>query len=113
MAINTQIPREEWSDFFVRYSNGNRGRSLTLEVFDRESGDSGQARQGKLLGIDYDPPGKGNNIVVSTGVEEIDYAHTIQTPVKVWRTQQDSGEDQALEIVDDQGVRTVLGLGSR
>lgn len=59
MAINSQIPQEEWQDFFVTFSNGNCGRELSLEIFDKESGDLSSAKQGKLMAVDYDPVGKG------------------------------------------------------
>jgi hypothetical protein len=110
LAINTQVPREEWKDFFVTFSNGNRGRMLSLEVLDPESGDSGQVKQGKLLALDYDPVDKGNDIVVTTGVDEVDYSHTIEAPVEVWKVQQDSGEVAALEIIDQNNVKTILSF---
>ena len=110
MATNTQISQAEWKDFFVTFSNGNVGRLLTLEVFDSESGDTGQMNQGKLMAVDYDPVGKGNDIVVTTGEGEIDYTHTIQAPVEVWKAQQDNGEVAALEVIDQNDVKTILSL---
>jgi hypothetical protein len=110
MAINTQVPREDWKDFFVTFSNGNRGRVLSLEVLDSEFGDSGQVKQGNLLAVDYDPVGKGNDIVVTTGVDEVDYSHTIEAPVEVWKAQHESGEVAALEIIDQNNVKTILSF---
>ena len=110
MAINTQVSQDGWKDFFVTFSNGNRGRMLSLEVLDSESGDTGQMRQGKLMAVDYDPVGKGNDIVVTTGNGEVDYSHTIKAPVEVWKAQQDSGEVAALEIIDQNNVKTILSL---
>lgn len=110
MAINTQIARADWPDFFVLFTNGNRGRALTLEVFDAESGSTGQARQGPLMAIDYDSIGKGNDIVITTGTDDIDYSHTIQGPVEVWQQQRDNGEVGALEIVDGNNVKTVVSF---
>ena len=45
MTINKQIPQADWKDFFVTFSNGNRGREISLEVFDSESGDLGPANR--------------------------------------------------------------------
>jgi hypothetical protein len=112
MAINTQVPLEEWANFFVTFSNGNRGRMLSIEIFDSESGDLGATKQGKLMAVDYDPVGKGNDIVVTTGADEIDYSHTIAAPVEVWKAQHDSGEIAALEIIDQNNVKTILSLAS-
>ena len=110
MAINTRLPVEEWKDFFATFSNGNRGRSVSLEVFDSESGSTGQRQQGKLIAVDYDPVGEGNDIVVTTGESEVDYSHTIAAPVEVWRVQLDSGEIGSLEIVDQNGTKTIMSL---
>jgi hypothetical protein len=111
MAITTQIPQADWQDFFVTFSNGNRGRGLSLEVFDNETGDQPAANQGPLMAVDYDPVGKGNDIVVTTGTEEIDYSHTIKAPVELWQAQNDNGEVSALEIIDHNNVKTILSLG--
>lgn len=110
MAINTQISQADWKDFFVTFSNGNRGRMLSIEVLDSETGSTGQMKQGKLMAVDYDPIGKGNDIVVTTGETEIDYSHTINAPVEVWKAQQESGEVGALEIIDQNNVKTILSL---
>ena len=112
MAINTQIAKADWPEFFILFSNGNRNRQLTIEVIDSESGTTGQARQGPLMAIDYDPVGKGNDIVISTGTHKLDYAHTIQAPVEVWQEQLESGEVAALQIVDQNNVKTVLSFAT-
>ena len=110
MAINTQISQDDWKDFFVTFSNGNRGRMLSLEVLDPESGDTGPMKQGKLMAVDYDPVGKGNDIVATTGDTEVEYTHSIEAPVEVWNAQHDSGEVGALEIIDQNNVKTILSL---
>ena len=110
MAINTEVPRDQWKDFFVSFSNGNQGRQLSVEVFDQQSGDLSAQKQGPLMAVDYDPIGKGNNIVVTTGTDEIDYSHSIQAPAKVWKAQHDDGSIGALEIIDQNNTKTILSL---
>lgn len=110
MAINTQVPQDQWPDFCVTFSNGNQGRELSLEVFDAESGDQAAVKQGPLMAIAYDPVGKGHDIVVTTGTDEIDYSHTIKAPVELWQAQHDNGEVAALEIVDQNNVKTILSF---
>jgi hypothetical protein len=112
MAITTQIPQDQWQDFFVTFSNGNCGRMLSMEIFDTEIGDIASSKQGKLMAIDYDPAGKGNDIVVTTGVDEVGYSHTINAPVEVWKAQDESGQIGALEIIDQNNVKTILSLQS-
>ena len=110
MSINTQVPQDEWKNFFVTLSNGNRGRALSLEVLNSQYGDSGLARPGKLMAVDFGPVGKGNDIVVTTGVDQIDYAHRIESPTEVWKTQNNDGVLAALEITDQNNVKTILTL---
>lgn len=111
MAINTQIPREEWKDFFATFSNGNRARPVTMEVFDTSSGSSGPMKLGPLMGVDYDPVDKGNDIILSIGMDNVDRTHTIDAPTEVRQAQLDNGEIFALEIVDQAGSKTVVSLG--
>jgi hypothetical protein len=110
MATNTQLSRDDWMSFFASFSNGNRGRSIGLEMLDPESGASELIKHGKLLAVDYDQVGKGDDIVVTVGIEEIEYSHTIAAPVEVWSAETESGEAAALEIIDQGGVKTILSL---
>jgi hypothetical protein len=82
---------------------------LYLE-FAASEGTESPVREGKLLAVDYDPPNKGNDIVITTGVDRVEYSHTVGTPVEVWRAQRDDGEIVALEITNQRGVKTVVGL---
>jgi hypothetical protein len=110
MTINTPIDNADWQEFFVLFSNGNRGREISIEEFDTESGSTGQARQGRLMAVDYDPVGKGNDIVITTGTDAIDYSHTIKAPVQVVREQLDNGVVNALQIIDQNNIKTVLSF---
>ena len=108
MAINTRIPTEEWSDFFTTFSNDTRGRQVSIQVLDTESGDTGVVDKGNLLAVDYDPANKGNDIVVTCGTDKIDASHTIGAPEELWRAQLDSGEINALEIIDQNKNQTII-----
>ena len=110
MAINTLITAEEWGDFLVIFSNDTRGRAVIIQVIDPVSGDAGEVARGPLLAIDYDPIGKGNDIIVSLGTEEIENSHTIEAPEELWRAQHNNGEIIALEIIDQNGGKTILSL---
>lgn len=110
MAINTEIPNNEWADFFATFSNDTRGRAVSIQTIDPVSGDSGVVGQGPMLAVDYDPQGKGNDIIISLGTDEIDASHTIPAPVALWRAQLDSGEISALEIIDQNDGKTIVVL---
>lgn len=108
MALNQQIPRDQWQDFFTTFSNGNRGRQIGLEFFDQVTGDTGVQNQGQLMAVDCDSVDKGNDIVITTGEVEIGYSHTVKAPAEVWQAQHDNGEISALEIIDQNNSKTVL-----
>jgi hypothetical protein len=110
MAINTQIPRAEWSNFFISFSNDTRGRLVSIQVIDQVSGDSGEVAEGKLLAIDYDPETKGNDIILSLGTEEIAATHLVAAPVELWKAQHDTGEIAALEIIDQNNGKTIVSF---
>lgn len=108
MTTTTQIAQQDWPAFLVRISNDNQGRSLNLEVVDPNAGESGTHKQGKLMAIDYDPAGEGDDIVISTGVDELGYAHPIPNPTEIWSAEEEDGQVTALEIVDRSGAKTII-----
>jgi hypothetical protein len=110
MAINTQIPRDEWSNFFISFSNDTRGRVVSVQVIDPVSGHVAEVAQGQLLGIDYDPVTKGNDIILSLGTDNIDATHAVAAPVELWKVQQDTGEIAALEIIDQNNGKTIVSF---
>lgn len=110
MAINTQIPNEEWSGFLTTFSNDTRGREVSIQTIDTGTGDAGVTGQGKLVAVDYDPVSKGNDIVVSLGAAEIEATHAVAAPVELWKAQRDSGEIMAIEIIDQNNGRTILSI---
>lgn len=113
MTTKTLIPKNEWARYFATFSHATRGMTVMLEVFDSAYGDvgeTGEYKQGPLLAIDYDPAGKGDDIVISTGVTELDHTHTIQSPIEVWESPADIGEAADLEIIDENYVKTVISI---
>jgi hypothetical protein len=83
---------------------------VSFKVLDYESGDSGQVKQDNLLIVDYDPVGKGNDIDVTTGIDKVDYSHTIEVPVAGLQTQHESGEVASLEIIDQNKLKTIFSF---
>jgi len=110
MTQSTQIDLERWADFCVTFSNGNKGRIVDIEVFGGGTGDNFLVDAAPLLGLDYSPQGKGDNFLISIGKDSVDFTHQVDTPVELWEAQADDGEVQALEIVDQHGVKTILSF---
>jgi hypothetical protein len=61
-----------------------------------------------LFAIDYDPANKGDDLVITTGRDEVDYSHKISAPAEIWESQDDNGKVVALEIIDRDGAKTIL-----
>ena len=111
MTLTNQIPRERWLDFCATFSNGNRGRLLSIEVHTDDQGDNQLVTSVPLIGIAYDPPEKGNDIVVTIGHdEEEEYVHRIPTPTEVRESQADNGQVTKLEIIDQNNSTTTLSF---
>ena len=110
MTIIRQIDREMWPDFCVTFSNGNRGRLLRIEVHQDDQGDNQVVGSGPLLGVAFHPLGKGNDIVVTTGREEVEYTHRIPAPIEVQELQTNVGQVTMLEIIDQNNTKTTLSF---
>ena len=60
--------------------------------------------------VNYDPLGHGNDLVVTTGHNEIVYSHTTNAPNDFWTAQHDNGEIDAPEFIGEDRVKTILLL---
>jgi len=112
MAQTKQIDRGRWSDFLRMFSNGNRGRLMAIEIADMADGDQPLADAAPLLAIDFDPAGKGDDLVITTGRNEIDLAHKISAPLEIWESQDDNGKVMVLEVIDRSGSKTIIAFKS-
>lgn len=108
MAQNKQINQERWSEFLSMFSNGNRGRMVAIEVADMAIGGQPLTDAAPLFAIDYDPSTKGNDLVITTGRDDVEYSHKISDPVEIWESQDDNGTVVALEVIDRDGVKTIV-----
>jgi len=108
MIESFQIGQDSWPQFFVAFSAGNQGRNVGIEVIDDETGEERITNSAPLLAVDYDPQDKGDDIVIATGRDGIDYTHTIASPMEVWEEEDEQGNIVSLEITDRSGVRTVV-----
>lgn len=103
-----QIPQQRWLEFFDMFGDGNRGRTIAIEVINQEIGDEQLIENAPLMSIVYDPPDKDNNLAIETGKDEVNYAHNITAPTQLWEAQDENGEVMALEIEDESGTKTIL-----
>ncbi len=108
--VNKSVPQDRWSEFFDLFSNGNRGRHISIELIDSEIGDNTLIQNAPLRALIYDRPGKGNGLDIEVGKDEVTYAHTVDAPTAVWTGQNADGVMIALQIADASGTKTLIKL---
>lgn len=108
MAQTKKIDQGRWLEFLSMFSNGNRGRVVAIEVADMSIGDQPLTDASPLFAIDYDPANKGDDLVITTGRDEVDYTHKISAPVEIWESQDDNGKVVSLEVINRDGAKTIL-----
>ena len=112
MAQTKKIDQGRWPEFLSIFSNGNRGRMVAIEVADLAIGDQPLTEAAPLFAIDYDPANKGDDLVITMGRDEVDYSHKINAPAEIWESQDDNGKVVSLEIINRDGVKTIVAFKS-
>jgi hypothetical protein len=118
IEIEKSLPRDRWGEFFDQFSNGNRGRHISIETTRSELGDVKPIQNAPLMAIVYvggasqyeNRPGKGDDLVIEVGKTKVFYAHTIDAPTEVLMGQSLSGQIVSLWIGDATGTRTLVKL---
>ncbi len=110
IELTKSVPQDRWGEFFDQFSDGNRGRHVSIEVIMAELGDEELIQNAPLMAMVYDRQGKGNDLVIEIGKAEVTYAHTIDSPTEVLTAQSESGRMLALQISDAAGTKTLVKL---
>lgn len=108
--INKSVPRERWGEFFDQFTDGNRGRHISIEIIGSDVGDAELIKNAPLHAMVYDRPGKGDDLVIEVGKDEVSYAHTVDSPTEVLTGQNSNGVMVALRISDAAGTQTLIQL---
>lgn len=108
--INKSVPSERWGEFFAQFSDGNRGRHISIEIINSELGDAEVIKNAPLQAMVYARPGKGDDLVIEVGKDEVTYAHTIDSPTEVLTGQDSNGVMIAVRISDAAGTQTLIKL---
>jgi hypothetical protein len=105
-----RIPQERWQEFCATFTNGNRGRLLSMEIIGDDVGDLPLTESAPFAAIDFDSLLKGDAFVISYGSEAPTTSHVITTPVELWEAQDVNGQVVSLEIIDLNGHKTILNF---
>ena len=109
-----EIPREEWTAFFDRFSRQHEGWLSTLEVFAPDIGAQQEAHDLPLEGITATSNKTGSEtIAISLGRSPEDHVtHTITEPTRIWLEQTSQGANAAVEFESADEVKTLLSFRS-
>ena len=105
MSIKKNIPNNDWQERLTTFTSGNRGRTAAIAAQGMTVIENWAFRD-----LEYDPVGKGNDVIITLGDREETFTHTIDAPVEIILHQEDDGEISALEIIDQNGESTFLRL---
>ncbi|PWJ39333.1 DUF5335 family protein [Sediminitomix flava] len=108
MSIRKHLSQEEWSDKLQSINSSNKGRHVVLEVQNNTL-----AEDKALRDVDYDPVGKGNDIIITLEGNNGDTLfHTVKAPVDIYTVQHDNGELSIIDIYDQNGECTSIRLSA-
>ncbi|MFZ5624653.1 MAG: DUF5335 family protein [Gemmatimonadota bacterium] len=110
IKVTDRVPTERWVEYFDKFSDGYHGRTVSLTVLDPSLGDEELIRQEPLQGIVYDPVGKGDDMVIETGQDTVEYRHIVRAPREVWVARDTAGAVIAMRIDASDGSATLVGL---
>ena len=111
MTRSKQIPMDRWVEYCSIFSNGNKGRLLTISDIDERAGYNILVEEMPLWAVDYDPIDKGDDIVISLGKSDVEYSHTIDAPVEMWESRNEKGIVNQLRIIDQNNNEFNLTFG--
>ena len=108
--VSKSLQRDQWGDFFDQFSCDNCGRRISIESISSELGDEELIQNAPLMAIVYDRPGKGDDLVIEVGKDEVTYAHTVDSPTEILTGQNSKGQIIAIWISDAAGTKTLIKL---
>lgn len=109
--INRSVPYRDWFDFFCGFSQRHRGEAVTVTVAGETIGVHREAHKLPLGGIVADRTGQSLSILIG-GPRGGNVDHPVEEPVWVWLETDDAGNDVALEIESQNGLRTIVELAA-
>lgn len=103
MSTKKQIPNNEWQERLQTFTSGNAGRKVAIAAEGMTIVENKPFRD-----LEYDPVGKGNDLVITVGYGDETYWHTVNAPVEIFENQESNGQVSTLEIVDQNGNSVYL-----
>jgi hypothetical protein len=107
-----EVPRQEWTRFFDRWSREHQGWIVQVELLGREIGEQPESSRLPLVGISADVKPVKTNIEIIAGHrdEEPDkrVARIIYAPRRVWFKRPAAPADEAIQVESEDGLVTLV-----
>ena len=108
-AVGTEIPRQQWTQFFDDFSKQHEGWIVTWEVLGRDLGDQEKTTRLPLVGISADLKGRTPRIDVMVGGRlDAHVTQIIETPAHVRFRPPDQPGHEAIEVETEDGRVTLI-----
>jgi hypothetical protein len=108
MTATKQIPRQQWKEYFDRFTKGylrdDRPEAATLEFLSPALGDQFEVRGARLLGISYDPKSKALEVLLKN------MDHLVFEPKEISAIEEKDAFVSGVEIVRGDGTKEVLTI---
>ena len=109
MAKTREIPRERWVDYLEALSESARDRPVRIEVSGRALGSQPIERHAPLLDLELNEKGSSRGAIeLAVGWDGTLHGHRVACPEHLYSQENDAGEVEALDIEDDEHVKTLV-----
>jgi hypothetical protein len=105
---NRLVPRSEWFRFFEEFSRRHDGWLVTVRILHPSIGSQVEARDLPLEGIVSRADAKGPISLHLGATLTRNIEHEIPSPRQVWVEVSDRQAEQALEVLSEDGTKTIV-----
>jgi len=113
MPVTKRIPREQWQEYFDRFSirflRDSSPEAVDIEIVSPTLGDQVLAQGARLAGLSYDPRDDSLEFHFELTVHET-ADHRVLSPREIWVVEDDDGFVRSVEVVRPDGAREVLNI---
>ena len=78
------VARGEWSRTFETFINMNRGRKIKIERYGGGKPHEHMVEGSPLFSLTYDPPDKGDSLVIAVGKDRVEHEYPVAAPQEVF-----------------------------
>jgi hypothetical protein len=106
MSTTKQIPREQWTSYFERFTRQQLGNdpteSITIEVVSPQVGDQFETTTARLLGLSYDPKSEAFDVLME------DAEHLAFQPTEIWVVEEEPSFISIISLGHADGTKEIF-----